>query len=201
MAKNKAKLIIFTGPSGVGKGTILADFFKKVDNNIVYSISNTTRAPRDGEINGMHYFFISKEEFEKLIKENAFLEYANYSENYYGTSKKFVEEKLNEGKSVLLEIELQGALQVIKKCPEAVTIFIKPPSFDELEKRLRGRHSESEEAIKKRLIAAKEEINNANKFHYVIENKIVDEAVDELIKIYNKETKWTQKKNILIGIT
>ena len=190
MAKNKAKLIIFTGPSGVGKGTILADFFKKVDNNIVYSISNTTRNPRDGEINGMHYFFISKDEFEKLIKENAFLEYANYSGNYYGTSKKFVEEKLKEGKSVLLEIELQGALQVIKKCPNAVTIFIKPPSFEELEKRLRGRHSESEEAIQKRLIAAKEELNNANKFHYVIENKIVDEAVDELIKIYNKETKW-----------
>lgn len=190
MAKNKAKLIIFTGPSGVGKGTILADFFKKVDNNIVYSISNTTRNPRDGEINGMHYFFISKDEFEKLIKENAFLEYANYSGNYYGTSKKFVEEKLKEGKSVLLEIELQGALQVIKKCPDAVTIFIKPPSFEELEKRLRGRHSESEEAIQKRLIAAKEELNNANKFHYVIENKIVDEAVDELIEIYNKETKW-----------
>ena len=113
----------------------------------------------------------------------------NYSGNYYGTSKKFVEEKLKEGKSVLLEIELQGALQVIKKCPDAVTIFIKPPSFEELEKRLRGRHSESEEAIQKRLIAAKEELNNANKFHYVIENKIVDEAVDELIEIYNKETK------------
>ena len=189
MTKNKAKLIIFTGPSGVGKGTILSDFFKKVDNNIVYSISNTTRNPRDGEINGMHYFFISKEEFEKLINENAFLEYANYSGNYYGTSKKFVDEKLKEGKSVLLEIELQGALQVIQKCPEAVTIFIKPPSFEELEKRLRGRHSESEEAIQKRLKAAKEELNNANKFHYVIENKIVDEAVLELIKIYNKETK------------
>ncbi len=189
MTKNKAKLIIFTGPSGVGKGTILADFFKKVDNNIVYSISNTTRAPRDGEINGMHYFFISKDEFEKLIKENAFLEYACYSGNFYGTSKKFVEEKLKEGKSVLLEIELQGALQVMSKCPEAVTIFIKPPSFDELEKRLRGRHSESEESIKKRLMIAEDELNNANKFHYVIENKVVDEAVDELIKIYNKETK------------
>ena len=189
MTKNKAKLIIFTGPSGVGKGTILSDFFKKVDNNIVYSISNTTRNPRDGEINGMHYFFISKEEFEKLINENAFLEHANYSGNYYGTSKKFVDEKLKEGKSVLLEIELQGALQVMQKCPEAVTIFIKPPSFEELEKRLRGRHSESEEAIQKRLKAAKEELNNANKFHYVIENKIVDEAVLELIKIYNKETK------------
>jgi len=189
MNKNNAKLIIFTGPSGVGKGTILTDFFKKTDNNIVYSISNTTRNPRDGEINGMHYFFISMQEFENLIKENAFLEYANYSGNYYGTSKKFVEEKLKEGKSVLLEIELQGALQVMEKCPSAVTIFIKPPSFEELEKRLRGRHSESEEAIQKRLLAAREELKNANKFHYVIENKIVEEAVDELIKIYNKETR------------
>ena len=189
MKKNKAKLIIFTGPSGVGKGTILADFFKKVDNKIVYSISNTTRNPRDGEINGMHYFFISKEEFENLIKEDSFLEYANYSGNYYGTNKKFVNEKLKEGKSVLLEIELQGALQVMEKCPEAVTIFIKPPTFEELEKRLRGRHSEDEATILKRLEASKEELKNADKFHYVIENKIVEEAVDELIEIYNKETK------------
>lgn len=189
MTKNKAKLIIFTGPSGVGKGTILTDFFKKADNKIVYSISNTTRNPRDGEINGMHYFFVSKEEFEQMINDNQFLEHACYSENYYGTNKKFVDEKIQEGKSVLLEIELQGALQVMKKCPEAVTIFIKPPSFKELEKRLRGRHTESEEAIQKRLIAAKEEINNADKFHYVIENDIVDKAVDELIEIYNKETK------------
>ena len=187
--KNNAKLIIFTGPSGVGKGTILTDFFKKVDNKIVYSISNTTRNPRDGEINGMHYFFISKEEFEALIKEDTFLEYACYSGNYYGTSKKFVEEKLKEGKSVLLEIELQGALQVMKKCPDAVTIFITPPTFEELENRLRGRHSESEDAILKRLEAAKEELKNADKFHYVIENKIVNEAVEELIDIYNKETK------------
>lgn len=189
MKQNKAKLIIFTGPSGVGKGTILADFFKKADNNIVYSISNTTRSPRDGEINGMHYFFVSKDEFEQMIKDDQFLEHAHYSGNYYGTNKKFVEEKINDGKSVLLEIELQGALQVMKKCPDAITIFIKPPSFKELEKRLRGRHTESEEAIKKRLIAAKEEIDNAHKFHYVIENDIVEKAVDELIEIYNKETK------------
>lgn len=188
MVKRKAKLIIFTGPSGVGKGTILADFFKKVDNKIVYSISNTTRSPRDGEINGMHYFFISKEEFEKMIDEDSFLEYACYSGNYYGTNKKFVDEKLREGKSILLEIELQGALQVMKKCPDAVTIFIKPPTFDELEKRLRGRHSESEEAIQKRLITAKEELKNQDKFHYVIENKVVNEAVNELFEIYNKET-------------
>lgn len=189
MSTNKAKLIIFTGPSGVGKGTILTDFFKKVDNNIVYSISSTTRQPRDGEINGMHYFFITKEEFEKLIKEDAFLEYANYSGNYYGTSKKFVNEKLAENKSVLLEIELQGALQVMEKRPDAVTIFIKPPNFKELEARLRGRQSESEEAIKKRLEAAHRELENADKFHYVIENNIVENAVNELIDIYNKETK------------
>lgn len=190
MAENKAKLIIFTGPSGVGKGTILADFFKKADNNIVYSISSTTRAPRDGEINGMHYYFISKEEFEKLIKEDSFLEYAQYSGNYYGTNKKFVDEKINSGKSVLLEIELQGALQVMEKRPDAVTIFIKPPTFEDLEKRLRGRHTESEEAIQKRLKAARNEMNNVNKFHYVIENDVVKRAVDELIEIYNKETKW-----------
>ena len=189
MSNQKAKLIIFTGPSGVGKGTILTDFFKKVDKNIVYSISSTTRHPRDGEINGMHYFFITKNEFENLIKEDAFLEYANYSGNYYGTSKKFVEEKLSENKSVLLEIELQGALQVMKKRPDAVTIFIKPPTFEELEQRLRGRHSESEEAIQKRLTAAHEEIKNADKFHYVIENDIVESAVNKLIEIYDKETK------------
>lgn len=189
MKKNNAKLIIFTGPSGVGKGTILADFFKRVDNNIVYSISNTTRAPRDGEINGMHYFFISKDEFENLIKEDAFLEYACYSGNYYGTNKKFVNEKISEGKSVLLEIELQGALQVMKKCPEAVTIFIKPPTFEELERRLRGRHSEDEATILKRLEASKKELQNADKFHYVIENKIVEDAVEELFEIYNRETK------------
>ena len=188
MKNNKAKLIIFTGPSGVGKGTILTDFFKKVDNKIVYSISNTTRSPRDGEINGMHYFFISKEEFEKMIEENQFLEYACYSGNYYGTNKNFVEQKIKEGKSVLLEIELQGALQVMEKCPKAVTIFITPPTFEELERRLRGRHTESEEAIQKRLESSKKELENANKFHYIIENNVVDEAVDKLIEIYNKET-------------
>ncbi len=188
MKKNKAKLIIFTGPSGVGKGTILADFFTKVDNNIIYSISNTTRKPRDGEINGMHYFFVSKEEFEKMIKEDCFLEYACYSDNYYGTNKKFVEEKIKEGKSVLLEIELQGALQVMEKCPDAVTIFITPPNFVELEKRLRGRDSEDEKTILKRLEAAKVELTNASKFHYTIVNDKVDKAVEELIGIYNKET-------------
>lgn len=189
MKSSNPKLFIFTGPSGVGKGTILADFFKKSDHKIIYSISNTTRKPRDGEINGMHYFFVSKDEFEKLISENAFLEYAYYSGNYYGTNKKFVDEKIDEGKSVLLEIEIQGALQVMEKCPDAISIFIKPPTFEELEKRLRGRHTESEEMILKRLSAAREELDNAHKFKYIIENDIVERAVDELIEVYTKETR------------
>jgi len=188
MKKNNPKLIIFTGPSGVGKGTILHDFFNKVENDVVYSVSCTTRKARNGEIDGKHYYFISKEEFEKLIKQNAFLEWANYSGNYYGTSKKFVEEKLKEGKSVLLEIELQGALIVMQQCKDALSIFIKPPTFEELERRLRGRSSEDEETILKRLNRAKEELKHTDVFKYIIENNKVEDAVDELLKIYHKET-------------
>ena len=186
--ENNAKLIIFTGPSGVGKGTILTDFFKNAQ-NIVYSISSTTRKPRENEINGKHYFFRSKDEFEKLIKQGAFLEWANYSGNYYGTDKNFVEENLKQGKSVLLEIELQGAMVVMQKCPEAVSIFIKPPTFEELERRLRGRHSEDEASIKKRLDTARDELRHIDLFKYVIENDKVENAVKKLNEIYRKETK------------
>ena len=185
---NNAKLIIFTGPSGVGKGTILTDFFKDAQ-NIVYSVSSTTRKPREGEIDGKHYFFKTKDEFENLIKQDAFLEWANYSGNYYGTDKNFVEENLKKGNSVLLEIELQGAMVVMQKCPEAVSIFIKPPTFDELEKRLRGRHSEDENSIKKRLATAKDELRHIDLFKYVIENDKVENAVKELREIFRKETK------------
>ncbi len=189
MKENKAKLIIFTGPSGVGKGTILTDFFKNADKDIVYSISCTTRKPRKGEIDGVHYFFKEKEEFEELIKKDDFLEWANYSGNYYGTNKTFVEENLAQGRSVLLEIELQGAMVVMQKCPEAISVFIKPPTFEELERRLRGRHSESEEAILKRLSSAKDELRHIDLFKYVIENDKVENAVKKLYEIYRKETK------------
>ena len=189
MEKTNAKLIIFTGPSGVGKGTILADFFKRAGDDIVYSITCTTRKPREGEIDGQHYFFKSREEFEQLIKEDAFLEWANYSTNYYGTNRHFVNEQLQKGKSVLLEIELQGAMVVMQKCPEAVSIFIKPPTFEELERRLRGRHSEDEASIIKRLDTARDEIRHADIFKYVIENDKVENAVAQLIDIYRKETK------------
>ena len=185
--KYNPKLFIFTGPSGVGKGTVLKEFFNKAE-NIIYSVSSTTRSPRDGEIDGVHYNFIKKEEFIDLINKDSFLEWAKYSENYYGTSKIFVENAIKQGKSVLLEIELQGALQVMEKCKSAVSIFIKPPSFEELEKRLRGRKSEDEETILKRLQTAKKELENQDKFKYVIENDKVDEAALKLIEIYKKET-------------
>lgn len=186
MNKSNSRLIIFTGPSGVGKGTVLKEFFNRAK-DVEYSISCTTRKPREGEINGIHYFFKTNEEFEELIKQDAFLEWANYSGNYYGTLKSFVDEKLNQNKSILLEIELQGALIVMQKCPEALSIFIKPPSFEELERRLRGRHSEDEETILKRLDKARNELRHTDVFKYVIENDKVENAVEKLLEIYNKE--------------
>ena len=186
--QNKSKLIIFTGPSGVGKGTILKEFFKQnKDINIIYSVSNTTRAPREGEKEGIHYFFTAKNKFEEMIKEDLFLEWAQYSGNYYGTNKNFVNENLEKGNSVLLEIELQGALQVMKKCPEAISIFITPPDFEELKRRLIGRHTEDDEAIKKRLECAKAELNNKDKFKYVIKNDTVENAVNALKNVFQKE--------------
>ena len=138
---------------------------------------------------GSYYFFIDKKTFESKIENDEFLEWAEFSGNMYGTQKEYVKTKLAEGKNLILEIDTKGALNVKKIMPEATLIFILPPSFEELEARLRGRHTETEEAIQKRLIAAKEELNNIDKFHYVIENDKVEKAVDELIKIYNKETK------------
>ncbi len=188
----KSKLIIFTGPSGVGKGSILEKFFNIANKNqdkVVYSVSSTTRKPREGEIDGKHYFFISKEEFENKIKENTFLEWAIYNDNYYGTSKDFINKCLNEDTSVILEIELQGALNVMHQYPDALSIFIMPPSFEELEHRLRGRNSEDNETILKRLNTAKTELENSGKFKYKIVNNGLDEAVNELYQIFIKETK------------
>ena len=184
--KNNAKLFIFTGPSGVGKGTVLGEFFKMAK-NIVYSVSSTTRKPRAGEIDGVHYNFIQENEFKSLIEQDAFLEWAKYSDNYYGTSKQFVENSLSNNKSVLLEIELQGAINVMQKCPEAVSIFIKPPSFEELERRLRGRNSEDETSIKKRLESAKKELGAMNKFQYIIENTTIEKTDYDILKVYKKE--------------
>jgi guanylate kinase len=179
---NKGKLFVITGPSGTGKGTVLKRVFADID-NIFYSISATTRAPRPGEEHGREYYFVSKSDFERMIAENQLLEYAQYSGNYYGTPLKPILEKTDLGRDVVLEIELQGALQVRKHCPDAAFIFIAPPSMEELEQRLRGRGTEDEAHIQMRLAKAKEECAAADKFDHIVVNDDLDTAVKELSQV------------------
>ncbi len=182
---SKGNIVIVSGPSGVGKGTVLKYVFEKYD-NIVYSVSNTTRKPRDGEIDGVHYNFITTEQFEQNIKEGKMLEYAKYCGNYYGTSLDYVESMTSQGKDVILEIEVQGALQIIEKIPEAVSIFILPPSLDELHARLTGRGTETQEVIDNRIEQAHFELSFADKYQYKVINAKVETAGDEIIDILNK---------------
>ena len=176
---NKGSLFVITGPSGAGKGTVLKAVIKNLD-RLYFSVSATTRKPREGEVDGVHYHFMTKERFESLIADDRFLEYAQYAENYYGTPLDPVLEQLEQGNDVILEIELQGALQVKKRMPQAVLVFIAPPSFEELEDRLRGRGTETEEVILRRLAIARQECENMHQFHYVVVNDQVADAADRL---------------------
>lgn len=190
---SKGKLIILSGPSGVGKGTVREALFKDESLNLAYSISMTTRLPREGEKEGIHYFFVSQDEFKEKIAENGFLEYAQFVGNYYGTPKDYVEQLLNEGKNVVLEIEVQGALQVMKKRPEALTIFLVPPSMEELEKRIRGRRSEEEDIVRQRLEKAKKEIAIQDQYKYVVCNDDVEKAKNKIADIIKENTKILQR--------
>lgn len=163
------RLIVVSGPSGSGKGTILGEILKSPD--YVYSVSATTRQPRQGEIDGKHYFFMQKTEFEERILQNGFIEYAEYNGNYYGTPVDFVNANLKNGKNVVLEIEVQGAMQIKKTIPDALFIFMTPESRTELEKRLRLRGSEDEQTIKRRLAIADRELSSALLYDYVIFNE------------------------------
>ena len=180
------KLFVISGCSGVGKGTVINEFMKRNLSDFILSVSCTTRNPRAGEVDGVNYFFISKEEFEHNIKEDKFLEYAQFAENYYGTKKKYVQQKMDEGYNVLLEIDTQGALQVKEKMPEAILIFIAPPSLEELEHRLRGRHTEDEATIQKRLAQVKIELERSQKYDYTVINDNVERAVEEIESIVKK---------------
>lgn len=175
----KGKLFVISGSSGVGKGTLISLLLKN-NSNIMLSISHTTRTPRQGEIDGINYFFRTKEEFQKSINENAFLEWAQYSDNFYGTKRKFVERKLNEGIDLILEIDTQGALKVKEQMPDAILIFILPPSLKDLEKRLRGRQTETEEAIQKRLNFVESEMKNSSLYDYQIVNDDLQMALEKL---------------------
>lgn len=178
------KLFVISGCSGVGKGTVINKFMER-NKDFILSVSCTTRNPRPGEVDGVNYFFLTKEEFEKNIKEDKFLEHAQFAGNYYGTKKKYIKQKFEEGYNIILEIETNGALQVKEKMPEAVLIFIAPPSLEELEHRLRGRHTEDEETIQKRLAQVKIELERSQKYDYTVINDNIDRAVEEIEKIIN----------------
>lgn len=194
------KLFVISGCSGVGKGTVLKEFMSRNSKDFMLSVSCTTRKPRVGEIDGVNYFFLTHEEFKKAVDADKFLEYAQFAGNFYGTKKKFIKQKFDEGLNIILEIETQGALQVKEKMPEAVLIFIAPPGVNitdeyidisgglvELEKRLRGRNTEDEETIQCRLAEAKIELERAKKYDYIVINDDLERAILEVEEITRKE--------------
>ncbi|HCA05441.1 MAG TPA: guanylate kinase [Ruminococcaceae bacterium] len=182
MSSRKGKLVLYSGASGVGKGTILAEVMRR-NPNVKLSVSNTTRKPREGEVQGVHYNFVTRDEFEDLIKQDGYLEYAEYCENLYGTPKKQVQDMLDNGFDVFLEIEVQGGLQIMEKYPDVLSIFILPPSIEVLESRLRGRGTEDEETVQKRLNEAKKEMAHKTKYKYNVVNDDLDAAVNEVLNI------------------
>jgi len=184
--KVRGLLIIISGPSGAGKGTICKSFMDR-NKDVSVSVSATTRAPRKGEVEGVNYHFMSKEKFEEKIKSNDFLEYANVYDNYYGTPKSNVEEILESGRNVILEIDIQGALKVKENTEEGVFIFILPPSMQELKDRIIKRGSETKESLMKRFKSAYKEINFISKYNYAVVNDKVDIAVEKLEAIISAE--------------
>lgn len=184
---DRGLLIVFSGPSGVGKGTVRQEIFSTPDHKFEYSVSMTTRAQRPGEVDGKDYFFRSREEFEELIRNGQMLEYAEYVGNYYGTPLTYVNETLDKGIDVFLEIEVQGALQVKKKVPDAVFIFLTPPDLNELQERLVGRGTDSEEVIDKRIERAREEIALMSEYDYAIVNDEVPLAAERVKRVIEAE--------------
>lgn len=183
----RGMLIVLSGPSGVGKGTVRKALFSHPGNDFQYSVSMTTRQPRPGEVNGKDYFFVSKEEFEQHIREGQMLEYAKYVDNYYGTPLKYINDTLDEGKDVFLEIEVNGAMQVRSKCPDGVFIFLTPPDLMELRQRLIHRGTDSMEVINKRIHKAFGEIQMMQNYDYAVVNDQVDNAVTKIKDIIRSE--------------
>ena len=200
MKKQKeGTLIVLSGPSGVGKSTVIAKLLQK-RTDIHFSVSFTTRSPREGEVNGVNYNFVDRNEFERMIQAGELLEYAEYVNNYYGTSLKVIQDHLNSGKDVLLDIEVQGAAKVREKCPDAVLLFLIPPSFEELSRRLHSRQTDSEEVIAGRLAQAKKEMKQIPHYDYLVVNDTVDEAVSEIISVLTAEGCRTNRRIHLVDL-
>ena len=201
MNKNKrGLLIIFSGPSGSGKGTIMKSLLSRREDTVL-SVSMTTRAPRPGEIDGYHYHFVTREEFEKTIAEDGFLEYAEYNGNFYGTPEAPIRRLLSEGKNVMLEIEVQGAEKVMDHRSDVVSIFITTPSYAELERRLRGRGTEPEEVIQKRMKTSQYELSRAFRYQYIVLNDEVEKAVDRIITIIDAEhMRYSRMENTILEV-
>lgn len=194
----KGKCFIVSGPSGVGKSTVLAALLEKRP-NVYFSVSATTRSPRPGEIDGVHYHFMDVEAFRQRIAADEFLEYAEFVGNFYGTPKKYVDEAMDQGEDVILDIEVQGAIQVTSKRPDVVRIFIAPPSWPELERRLTERGTDSEDKIQKRLLRAKVEFQTAHTYDYFVINDTVEDAVRELDAIMTAEHCKPQERMEIIN--
>ena len=194
---SKGKLLVLSGPSGVGKGTVLGELMKR-RTDMCFSVSATTRAPREGEVDGVSYFFVSKERFEEMIQQGELLEYAQFVNNSYGTPRAYVDQKLEQGMNVILDIEVQGARNIVNMIPDAVSVYVIPPSYEELERRLRGRGTETEEQIQGRLQTAIEEAKQADFYRYIIVNDNLETAVNELDAIVTAEKiGYDNRKNIL----
>lgn len=183
---SRGLLIVFSGPSGCGKGTIMERLLAARPDTML-SVSVTTRQPRPGDVDGVQYFFRTREQVEEMIRDDALLEYAQYNGNYYGTPRAAVEEQLAAGRNVILEIEVQGALKVMSRVEDYVSVFLLPPSMEELERRLRGRGTETEESVQNRLRAAYDEVAQADKYQYLVKNDEVDAAVQRISTIIDAE--------------
>ena len=198
MDERRGKLIVVSGPSGAGKSTVIAKVMER-RNDLCFSVSATTRKPREGEVDGVNYFFVSGSEFDRMIGDDELLEHAEYNRDNYGTPRAYVEEKRRAGMHVLLDIEVQGARQVRERVPEAIKIFVIPPSLQVLEQRLRGRGTETEEQIQRRLARARGEYREADFYDYVVINDNLETAANELNAIITAELcRYAERKNYLV---